>query len=291
MAEKSGDSEFTCYYPGCGRSFTYYKNLLPHYQLEKLHKSTENLKKRPLSAKQAVVEFLPELPAVRRQARVKEIVKCVTADELHNLVLPHLIGVISPWQFLLEKVSRTSVAVGLPQAILHELGILKQTACQALPETVPFLHQAPQPSSVHLPVTCVNTDDKQNFMSICMRNEQLISDWLCSFKTGKIVTNHILPHLYEHQNGAFLDFACGLVTDFGISQKGIQETLLARDEIVSTLKPRKDLVAKKVGLKFSEIGPVIVGYTNVKQHIEFLLSQPGLDGVADLPNKTLLILC
>ena len=112
--------------------------------------------------------------------------------------------------------------------------------------------------------------------------------------------------MYEHQKGAFLDFACGLVTDFGISQKGIQEILRntpgktlseiigvniipPKDEIVSTLKSRKDLVAKKVGLKFSEIGPVIVGYTNVKQHIEFLLSQPGLDGVVDLPNKTLLI--
>ena len=149
-----------------------------------------------------VVEFLPELPAVRRQARVKKIVKCLTADELHNLVLPHLTGVISPWQFLLKKVSWTSVAGGLLQAILHELDILKQKACQAFPEIVPFLHQAPRPSSVHLPVTCVNTDDKQNFMSICMRNEQLISDWLCSFKTGKIVTNHILPHLYEHQKGA-----------------------------------------------------------------------------------------
>ena len=233
-----------------------------------------------MSAKQAVVEFLPELPTVRRQAKVKEIVtgKCLTADELHNLVLPHLIGLISPWQFLLKKVSRTSVAVGLPQAILHELDILKQTACQAFPEIVPFLHQAPQPSSVHLPVTCVNTDDKQNFMSICMRNEQLISDWLCSFKSGKIVTNHILPHLYEHQKGAFLDFACGLVTDFGISQKRIQEILRntlgkrlskvigvniipPKDEIVSTLKSRKDLIAKKVELKFSEIGPVIVGYT------------------------------
>ena len=112
--------------------------------------------------------------------------------------------------------------------------------------------------------------------------------------------------MYEHQKGAFLVFACGLVTDFGISQKGIQEILRntpgtrlseiisvniipPKDEIVSTLKSRKDLVAKKVGLKFSEIGPVIVGYTNVKQHIEFLLSQPGLDGVVDLPNKTLLI--
>ena len=170
MAEKLDDSEFTCYYPGCGRSFNHYKNLLRHYQLEKLHKSTENLQKRPLSAKQAAVEFLPELPAVRRRARVKEIVKCLIADELHNLILPHLIGVISPWQILLKKVSRTSVAVGLPQAILNELDILKQTACQAFPVIVPFLYQAPHPSSVHLPVTCVNTDDKQNFMSICMRN-------------------------------------------------------------------------------------------------------------------------
>ena len=170
MAEKLDDSEFTCYYPGCGRSFNHYKNLLRHYQLEKLHKSTENLQKRPLSAKQAAVEFLPELPTVRRRARVKEIVKCLIADELHNLILPHLIGVISPWQILLKKVSRISVAVGLPQAILNELDILKQTACQAFPVIVPFLYQAPHPSSVHLPVTCVNTDDKQNFMSICMRN-------------------------------------------------------------------------------------------------------------------------
>ena len=127
MAEKSDDSEFTCYYPGCGRSFNHYKNLLRHYQLQKLHKSTEKFKKRPLSAKQAVLDFLSELPAVRRQARVKETVKWLTADELHNLALPHLIGVISPWQFLLNKVSRTSVAVGLPQAILHELDNLKQT--------------------------------------------------------------------------------------------------------------------------------------------------------------------
>ena len=67
------------------------------------------------------------------------------------------------------------------------------------------------------------------------------------------------------------------------------QATISNRQIWSNVAHITTLVAKKVGLKFSEIGPVIVGCTNVKQHIEFLLSQPGLDGVVDLPNKTLLI--
>ena len=33
----------------------------------------------------------------------------------------------------------------------------------------------------------------------------------------------------------------------------------------------------------------VVGFTNVKQHIEFLLSQPGLEGVVNLSKNAILL--
>ena len=301
---------FTCSQPGGEKSYEIYNNLLRHYQQEKSHKPAESLKKRVVSASQAAENFLPDsLNVVNQVARIKEFFKVLAESELTELVLPNLFPVLTPWEFLYSKLCFNPGLSGKPKAteVVKEYEKLRQAVATTFPELASFIYQSSN--------TCVNQltthsgttlEDRNSFKDICSRNKEVLGDWLCSLESAHILTDHIMPHVYEVNRKPFVDFTCELVNSFGIGQRDTQDLLRntigrrlsksigvniipPKDEIIVTLSARKSHLSKTVGLQFEEHDGIVVGYTIVKQYIKFLLSQPGLCNVLDLSKKALLI--
>ena len=104
-----------------------------------------------------------------------------------------------------------------------------------------------------------------------------------------------MPLVLKTYYPAFKDFSCGIVGEFGISQKDTQDVLrnkwggggklekvgginpiLSKDEIFGKLNDTLQELLEKVGLKFNEFGKVVVGFADVQKYRTLFLSQAGV---------------
>ena len=116
----------------------------------------------------------------------------------------------------------------------------------------------------------------------------------------------LMPLVFKTYYPAFKDF-CGIVGEFGISQKDTHNVLrnnwgkklkkvlginpiLSKDEIFRKLSDTRQELLEKVGLKFNEFGEVVVGYVDIAKYITLFLSQAGVQSAITAPNHTIIIM-
>ena len=116
-----------------------------------------------------------------------------------------------------------------------------------------------------------------------------------------------MPLVFKTHYPAFKEFSCGIVGEFGISQKDTQDVLrnkwgkklekvlginpiLTKDEIFGKLSDTRQELLEKVGLKFNEFGGVVVGYVDCEKYITLFLSQAGVQSAITAPNDTIIIM-
>ena len=270
------------------------KSLNKHFRLYPTHKpeSLKNSHKR-ISTKEISEAFLSgEQPYSRRQ-RVRELMSHLTDEEISELALPRVTKVVPPVDFFLQGSSSSG-------DVFQKLVTFREQICLRFPELVTFFY-----SRTSLPFTLQSP--KQKFIDFVLDNKSNCCELLLEQDNGSLFRGFLVPLVFKTYYSAFKDFSCGIVGEFGISQKDTQDVLrnklgkklekvlrinpiLSKDEIFGKLNDTRQELLEKVGLKFNEFGEVVVGYVDVEKYITLFLSQAGLQSAITAPNDTIIIM-
>ena len=130
--------------------------------------------------------------------------------------------------------------------------------------------------------------------NIIVEKPQLLSECMLECDNGKCFRNNSMPLLLSLNPQPFLNFACGLVNSFHVSQREVQSTLRnqlgkslsevlgvniipSKRDILHELKVQKEEILDQVELQFNEFKGIVCGHVNIKAYIELLLNQPMFD--------------
>lgn len=300
--DNSSCQSFSCNLSDCSHTSSRYSNLLRHYRQNPSHKP-ENLRQqgRPSETADDVISsvFNDNLAPGTRSARAKVFVSKLSDEELQKHCLPRLVKLLKPWQFLLES-AKTWNGLHLSN-IVSRFKELKEGLLLKYPE---LLMTTLFTTDTQKPTQC----DSDLLLEFIKKNKHLTCNFILDDDNEQSLFKEILmPMVYEKHSKTFLDFACGLVGSFGISQRDIQDLLRnkwgkqisevlginifpPKDDVVKCLKAKKEELANQVGLAFEEkSNGIVVATINVAKYLEYLLTRPGIQNAIAFPKNAMII--
>ena len=314
---------FSC--SDCEKNYQTGRGLRKHFKAFPGHKREENVKRPPLQAATAASNFL-DVPAHHRSARLKEVLKLLTHDEIATVVLCSISKHVSTSSFLL---SRSKLAQGSvsESKLRDELEVLVATVAECYPDSLLYslnqqsvstLFSKPQNGNVshnypsekkHLtPAKCkewVNFIDDLNMPRNQQERAELV-DFVISHQDGEFFKSTIMPVVFKKNFNRFVQFAAGLVSNFDIGHNKYQNIvrnqlgkelehvfgvniMVPKDDMCEKLKVQKEALQERLSLNFTEYNGVVAAYTNVKNTVEWLLSKETLQQTIMVPKEKLII--
>lgn len=290
--------EFTCDYNGCGCSYRSYNNLLKHYRENVTHKPVNFARKKPETAKETVERLIAkDVPQRRRLSVVKEVVEQLSNEELVEFALPRLCKNVSVWEFLSKKCETRRKPSANTVDILQQLNQLRSDL---------FSSKFSGLANIAFNNSCTTPSTASKPPLITPGNEKEICEQLLSQDNGRAFRETLMPMVYEGNKDVFREFAGGVVSSFGVGQKGLQDVLRntwgkhlsellginvipPKNEVVSSMNIKKKELAEKVGLTFERHGDLVVGYVDPKLYLEYFLSRPGTQLSIETPRGAVII--
>ena len=299
------DTRFVCAYPGCKRSYSASKSLSFHYRIypehcpDDFHASTKKT-----TAKKACDEFLGNsLADNTRSARLKEVISRLTEEEVIKLLLPRVAKSVAPWQFLL-KASENSSGQEQSKYVAEYVRDTISVLSPKYPEVSGLLCTAPLKTYSATEFVAMATTE--NIVELLRSKSKQLCDILLQFENGKCFKDVLMPMVYSRYERNFIDFACGLVNSFGISQWRLQHVLrnvwgkdLAnilgikiippQKVILSQVHSRREEMLQAAGVHFNETDSLVYATVNIQKYLEYLLSQPMFDMHSLTPKNKLIV--
>ena len=300
--------KFQCRF--CKLYFASRGNLGHHYIINPTHKPEQEDKIE--SSSSVSKKLLEGLSVYHRKARIKELLKLVSQEEISEVVLPFTAGKCSTYQFLKAKCSLKRSKRHINDLVLEEITSAKKIVDEEVKKSqllaeipLSILNAKMQIKNPQKFIDLISIDDQENTFKTSLDIETLC-ERIITENDGFMLKNILMPKFVEKHEEALTEFSVGLLTNFDISQTKYQDILrcylgqnlqkvtglnpvVPRYKAVEKMRATKKKLQELVGFGYVVKGNLVAAYTNVEKHLRFLLSQPGMTEALPMPRNTLLI--
>ena len=303
----------TCQF--CGKGFKLKSSLYKHYRDNTDHKP----KTAGIRTIQDEVSELLAVETYHRHARIRELLRQLTQDEITAIVTPFISKMVPTYDFMMTRVKNwhnRQEDILLRRAVQKEFTLLSskirsEFADNGLP---PYSEIAREQSPLNRPwkrpprsfIEDLNAGEEEVLTKLMNVHQELTAETVITMNAGKFCSGVLMPKIQEHFSEALLEMNVGIMSSFSIGQKQYQDVLrnywgkklaevtglnpfLPKAKVIKELNTTKEMLRREIGLQFISNGKIVAAYTNIAKHIEFLLRQPGVQGALSFPKNNMVI--